>query len=594
MRAVLGYVDTGLLCMLTLVITVCVTGKLNRAVHGSNCNFGLRKLSTSDTGCKGDPYGDRLKDLCATQELVTCCLYKDVGLTPGLCLDIEGGDHKFLRTLLPQLPVDNITSLSLSNTNINEQWDSLCILSNLQLIYVSNTGMDVFACLTQLRAMSIVSDRQGFSMTNTTFRGLNYLKYLYIEADGIEPPPDILAQFQATKKLISLRIVDPYDKELDIWPLCVGQTHPEICISFRRSAIMYFTNNLSSPQCNIHDKTHLLEDALIDLSFNAITYVSDIATGWGFSSLHHFITSLMSDKYTDFPINLEGNPFRCDCRDLDLYRLLRDPQYGMHLTNLATLVCDHPLNLKGRLFKTLLDSELGCDSAPALPLILGVSVGGTVLLAMSLFGFLFCNRVRLYRWSGYTLHPWGLDECIGENKEFDVFVAHASEDEPWTLELIEELEIRGFKVLFHKRDFEVGVTKIENIMMAVDKSKRTICVLSPSFVASRWCSWEFITVFNDDIEEHKRRLLLIVKERVAWESLSLAMQRYMRDFTYIDAESKYFLDNLLYSLPVKRLGETRGAGKSGVGRDCHADTSDSTSETGLNAAGEQTPLLPAV
>ncbi len=52
----------------------------------------------------------------------------------------------------------------------------------------------------------------------------------------------------------------------------------------------------------------------------------------------------------------------------------------------------------------------------------------------------------------------------------------------------------GFKVLFHKRDFEPGVTLIHNIIMAVNKSKRTICVLSPIFVASPWYSWVFFSV----------------------------------------------------------------------------------------------------
>ena len=171
-----------------------------------------------------------------------------------------------------------------------------------------------------------------------------------------------------------------------------------------------------------------------------------------------------------------------------------------------------------------------------------------------------------------------------------MFLSHASEDEEWTLELIEDLESRGFKVCFHTRDFEPGTTIIDNIMMAVDKRKRTICVLSPSFIASRWCSWKFITVYNDDIEEHQRRLLLVVKQRVAWESLSLAMQRYMRDFTYIDAQSPYFMDNLLYSLPMKRLGEPREVGETGVGRhDCQPATSNLTL-----GAGERTPLLQAV
>ncbi len=207
--------------------------------------------------------------------------------------------------------------------------------------------------------------------------------------------------------------------------------------------------------------------------------------------MHQFIKSLIRNDSTEFPIKLDENPFSCDCIDRDLYRILRDPRYNIHLTNLVNLICVSPLKLRARRFGTLLDSELDGDSPP-LPLILGMSVGGVVVCVL---GFLFYNRIRLYRWSGHKLHPWDRDECIGENMEFDVFVSHASEDEEWTLELIDELESLGFKVLFHKRDFELGVTKIENIMMAVDKSKRTICVLSPSFVASPWCTWEFITVF---------------------------------------------------------------------------------------------------
>ncbi len=88
--------------------------------------------------------------------------------------------------------------------------------------------------------------------------------------------------------------------------------------------------------------------------------------------------------------------------------------------------------------------------------------------------------------------------------------------------------------------------------------------------------------------------MLIVKERVAWESLSLAMQHYMRDFTYIDAENPYFMDNLLYSLPVKRLGEAMEATETGVGKDCQPPTSNATPDTGQDPVGERTPLLQVV
>ncbi len=560
------------LLMVGLLIIAGVAGKLHH-------NFGLPRLSHNDTGCMGDPHGDRLKDLCATPEGIICCLYTDYSRGPGLRLAISGGDDKFLRTLLPQLPADNITYLALYNTDLFAQDSSLCLLSNLQMLFAQYTGLQRFNCLSQLRDIEIISSSFGMA----SFRGLDHLSWVSITAKQFYLfAPDAMFQFQAAKELTYLEL-QTYDlTALDIWPLCLAQTHPGIQIVLRQNPIVDFENTIRPPRCNI--EAPLMANAEIILDLDAITHVSDIATGWGFPSLHHFITSLMRGDSTDFPIELGDNPFRCDCRDLDLYRILRDPQYSLHLANLVNLTCDLPDKLKGRRFGTLLDSELDCDSPP-LPLILGVSIGGAALLVISLLGFLFYNRIRLYRWSGYKLHPWDRDECIGENKEFDVFVSHASEDEAWTLELIEDLESHGFKVLFHKKDFQVGVTKIENIMMAVDKSKRTICVLSPSFVASPWCSWEFITVFNDDIEEHQRRLLLVVKERVAWESLSLAMQRYMRDFTYINAASPYFMDNLLYSLPVERLGEAREE------RDSQFATSDATARS---SAGERTPLLQSV
>ncbi len=596
--SVLDMARLWLICMFTLVIITRVTGKQDQAV--SDSNFGLQTMSANGTGCMGDPRGDRLKDLCDTLKGVTCCLYRHPsGTSPscgvGLCLSIGGGNGTFLRRLFQQLPADNITFLFLSNADLSDQpghaCENFCMLPNLKRLNFHNTvtRLDTCTCLTQLTHLAF-EGTHPLLLTATTLQGLSHLVSLSIMTPISSLSTDGMMQLQAAKELNSIDIAGRTLAVLDVWPLCLAQTRPGIFISFEPNTVMDFTNTLSPSRCDIDTTLGYSE---IDLESNSIAHVSDIASGWGFHSLHHFITSVMVEHSVFFPIDLEGNPFSCDCTDIELYRILRDPRYNKRLVNLVNLTCASPLKLRGRRFETLLDSELDCASLP-LPLILGVSVSGIVVLVAAVLGFLFYNRIRLYRWSGHKLHPWDRDECVGENKEFDVFISHASEDEEWTLQLIEDLESRGFKVCFHKRDFEPGVTIIDNIMMAVDKSKRTICILSPSFAASPWCSWEFITVFSDDIEEHQRRLLLVVKEGVAWESLSLAMQRYMRDFTYIDTENPYFMDNLLYSLPVTRLGEAREARAIDIGRDCQPVTSDTISDTGHTSAGERTPLLQVV
>ena len=568
------------------LIRFIYTTSQRSAADVSEPDFGLQ-LPGNHTGCKGDPHGE----LCDQPGIISCCLYTDPGggCGSGLCLDIEGADEYSTGTLVPQLPVDNITRLYMkSSYEFSLRNANVCLLSNLQFVFLENfTPIDMgINCLSQLRQFHMY-DIVNVTITKSTFQGLDHLWILDMQMSSISVSAIGMMQLaDSTKEKLTIEILAGME-QLDVWPLCLAQKQKNLLVYLDNNRIFDFQNTLSPALCNIGES--IQADAEIDFSENAIVHVSDIARGWGFDSLRHFIFVLIRQNSTTFPIKLEGNPFECDCRDLELYQMLRDPRYKIYLTNLASLICKHPLNLKGRRFDRILDSELNCDS-PSLPLILGVSIGGVVVLAVSLVGFLFYNRIRLYRWSGYKLHPWDLDECDGEDKEFDVFVSHASEDEPWTLNLIEELEALGIKVLFHQRDFEAGMSIIENIAEAVNKSKRTICVLSPSFVTSPLCSWEFITVFNDDIEEHQRRLLLLVKERVAWESLSLAMQRYMRDFTYIDAASPYFMDNLLYSLPVKHLGVAREriAGEIGASRDCQPVPSQSE-HSGQDT--EQTPLL---
>ncbi len=462
----------------------------------SDENFAVQPVLANDTRCEYVSHGDPLKHLCDPSQGISCCLYRaGIFCWMQLCLMVDGGNNTFLLDLFSHLPVEKITTctLILVDTDLsNKHDDSLCTLSNLKTLDAGKSRLERFNCLSQLRNLGLQSD---VIVTKTAFQGLDHLSSLKIYTNDMKLSlsTDGMMELQANKELKNIEIVSKDLAVLDVWPLCLAQIHPGIHINLFHSAVVDLTNTLNSSRCNI--TTPLLTNASINLGANSITHVSDIVTGWRFSSMHQFIRSFMWGHSTEFPIDLGGNPFTCGCRDRDLYRILRDPQYNLHLTNLLNLTCGRPLKLRGRRFETLLDSELNCDPPPPLSLILGVSVGGTVILAVAVVGFLFYNRIRLYRWSGHKLHPWDRDECIEENKEFDVFVSHASEDEEWTLELIEDLENRGFKALFHKRDFELGVTKIENIMMAIDKSKRTICVLSPSFAASPWCTWEFITVF---------------------------------------------------------------------------------------------------
>ena len=80
-----------------------------------------------------------------------------------------------------------------------------------------------------------------------------------------------------------------------------------------------------------------------------------------------------------------------------------------------------------------------------------------------------------FRW-----HPFDWDECEGE--DFDVFISSAHEDDRWVRQLIMEQEEHGFRVLYHSRDFDGGQPVVVNVEDAIEKSKRTLCIISQSFI----------------------------------------------------------------------------------------------------------------
>ncbi len=223
-----------LTCMLTLIAFNLVTGKLGPAVTDEN--VGVQPMPPNDLDCGGDSH------LCDSWQGVTCCLYRGVLCDLGLCLDIKGGNGNFLRNLLPELPAENITFLRLTDTDLFDQQacNSLCVLSNLKSLFdtVYNTGLhlDTCTCLTQLRDLTIKSE--SISITNTSFQSMNHVVSIEIDVFTSSLSTEGMMQLQGAKELIDVVIYTNDHTALDVWPLCVAQTHPGITISFAEASIM--------------------------------------------------------------------------------------------------------------------------------------------------------------------------------------------------------------------------------------------------------------------------------------------------------------------------------------------------------------------
>lgn len=79
-----------------------------------------------------------------------------------------------------------------------------------------------------------------------------------------------------------------------------------------------------------------------------------------------------------------------------------------------------------------------------------------------------------------------------DNYNYDVFVSYSEKDREWVLEhFIPNIEKRSeVTICLHERDFQVGLSILENIIQCMDQSRCLLLVISESFLKSNWCSFE--------------------------------------------------------------------------------------------------------
>ncbi|XP_030068510.1 toll-like receptor 13 [Microcaecilia unicolor] len=127
-----------------------------------------------------------------------------------------------------------------------------------------------------------------------------------------------------------------------------------------------------------------------------------------------------------------------------------------------------------------------------------------------------------------------------EHFKYDAFVSYNSYDEAWVLqELLPNLETNNpssFRLCLHHRDFELGRDIVDNIVDSIYQSRKTICIISRSYLQSEWCSLEIQLASYRLFDELKDVLVLIFLEKIPDRELSVyhRMRKVMLKKTYIN------------------------------------------------------------
>jgi hypothetical protein len=100
---------------------------------------------------------------------------------------------------------------------------------------------------------------------------------------------------------------------------------------------------------------------------------------------------------------------------------------------------------------------------------------------------------------------------------YDAFISyrHTEPDRAFALDLLERLEEAGFKVAFDQRDFRPNEPVIGEMERCILDSRYTLCVVSPRYISSGFCSEEAEVCKTLDMEQRRRRLVPLFLERIA-------------------------------------------------------------------------------
>ena len=97
--------------------------------------------------------------------------------------------------------------------------------------------------------------------------------------------------------------------------------------------------------------------------------------------------------------------------------------------------------------------------------------------------------------------------------DYDAFISASPADRAWvSATLLPRLEGAGLRICLAERDFELGAPKLINVERAVERSRKTVLVITPSWLDGEWATFEALLVQASDPAGRRQRLIPAIVE----------------------------------------------------------------------------------
>ncbi|XP_023936959.2 toll-like receptor 13 [Bicyclus anynana] len=481
----------------------------------------------------------------------------------------------------------SLTRLSLCNTGLGRLRNNTFNTTSIRLLDVSGNNEilstpEVLGGLEQYLEILYAANVTLRNMDG--FRNFSHLEILKLTNNEISTVPEIVA---AT--LTNLKILDLDNNRMTSWPNNTFRAMPRLkLLSLKNNNINIITQNMyfdieklsflglagNFLVCNCHARDLYEVASNNELLFNSTTFysigedfVDPLRFHRGFKDYNKVIherrniTSFCEERETcevEFNDEVVGNYLLLDYEDYaSQYKCLSITE------GKSTRLYNVPTCSASTRDITDLDVILSEGWNKYLLLLLP-----TMLLPFMLCAYVFRKNFKYFL---ITVRNSAMLSLINKNDSpdddtifnYDVFVSYCNEDRAWVLDdLLPHVEKDcNISVCLHERDFQVGLSILENIVSCMDRSRMIMLIISKRFLLSQWCQFEMHLAQHRLLETRREDLILVLLEEIPKRLRPNTLHYLMLTKTYIvwpkeESEQNLFWKRMKKSLVTHKLRST--------------------------------------
>ncbi|XP_026213132.1 toll-like receptor 1 [Anabas testudineus] len=267
-------------------------------------------------------------------------------------------------------------------------------------------------------------------------------------------------------------------------------------------------------------------------------------------------------------LDVSLNPFTCTCVLRSFISLGVKSEKKHSHTGFQLLAwpldyyCSYPESVRDTLLEHISIQEVSCNVGILAASILCPTV--VVIIAI----VTLCNHLDI-PWYMRMICQWTRAKHRARTRQlrpedlvgvqFHAFVSYSQHDADWVHDtLLPNLEgpAGGLRICQHEKNFVPGKTIIENIINCVEKSRRSVFVLSAHFVKSEWCHYELYFASHQRLTRGSDSIVLVLLEPLPQyliPSKYYQLKSMMKRHTYLEwpqdrAKQRLFWANLRAAL----------------------------------------------